>query len=88
MLNCAVTCRGTDKKPCDNILNALSSVKLVGAFDKLGGSDMFKTMDMTASLNNVLGTVDDICDKFMGVTPKLTLNDDTLGNPLECRANR
>lgn len=88
MLNCAVTCRGTDKKPCDNILNALSSVKLAGAFDKMGGSDMFKAMDMTASLDNILGTVDDICDKFTGVTPKLTLNDDTLGNPLECRAHR
>ena len=79
MLNCAVTCRGTDKKPCDNNLNALSSVKLVSAFDKLGGEDMFKTMDMTASLNNILGTVDEIYDKFTEVAPKLALDDDTLG---------
>ena len=30
MLNCTVTCRGADKKPCDNILNLEPAGKLIG----------------------------------------------------------
>lgn len=86
MLNCAVTYRSTDKKPCDNKLNPFSSAKLVGAFDIMGGSDMSKIKDITASLNNSFDNVNSICGKFSEIVPKPALIDESVGRYLPlCR---
>lgn len=49
MLNCTVTCRGTDKKPCDNILNLEPAGKLIGNID-FGGDAMHKFFANNTSL--------------------------------------
>lgn len=54
MLNCAVTCRSTDKKPCDNKLS-LVTPKLANDFNELcGGAIMKDSMNNLTSLTSVL----------------------------------
>ena len=49
MLNCAVTCRSTDKKPCDNKLSIAAPKLVDGLNDLIGGESMSKLMETTSS---------------------------------------
>ncbi len=53
MLNCAVTYRSTDKKPCDNKLSIAAPKLVDGLNDLMGGESMSKLME-TTSLTSVL----------------------------------
>jgi hypothetical protein len=46
MLNCMATCRSTDKKPCDNILEEPTFTQLVNKSfsDILGGNSITNTL--------------------------------------------
>ena len=80
MLNYAVTHRGTDKKPCDNNMNALSSKIYEGALYSSGGEDMLKEFNMSTSFTGILDTVDCLGSKLAEIAPKIAISDEALGN--------
>lgn len=80
MLNCMATCRGTDKKPCDNNLKAFPSEKLVASFDNMGGEDMFKKIVASTSLTSISDTVDKLSDTISAAIPKIAFDDERLGD--------
>ncbi len=59
MLNCTVTCRGTDKKPCDNNLNVEPAGKLISNID-FGGDAMNKFFADNSSLAHSLEVAVDV----------------------------
>ena len=59
MLNCTVTCRGTDKKPCDNNLNVEPAGKLISNID-FGDDAMNKFFADNSSLAHSLEVAVDV----------------------------